>query len=79
MRCHVTAHGVDEKLIKRGFKIEDGVQCETCHGPVQSMERVRQFTDLSMGWCMTCHRENPAVLGGAPEDHASTDCAGCHY
>jgi hypothetical protein len=56
-----------------------GVACETCHGPVQSMERVRQFSNLSMGWCMSCHRTNPAVLGGPPENHASTDCAGCHY
>lgn len=56
-----------------------GIACETCHGPVQSMERIRQFTDLSMSWCIQCHRENPASPGGQVEDHASTDCAGCHY
>lgn len=33
LRCHVTAFGVDESMIKRGFKSELGVQCETCHGP----------------------------------------------
>ncbi|GAB4149217.1 MAG: hypothetical protein Fur0037_17580 [Planctomycetota bacterium] len=33
LKCHVAAYGVDEKLIKRGFKMEDGVQCEACHGP----------------------------------------------
>ncbi len=56
-----------------------GLACETCHGPVQSMERIRQFSDLSMGWCVQCHRENPAIPGGPGEDHASTDCAACHY
>jgi cytochrome c551/c552 len=33
------------------------VQCQTCHGPIQEMDEVRQFSDLSMGWCVNCHRE----------------------
>lgn len=33
------------------------VQCQTCHGPVQDMDKVYQFSDLSMGWCVNCHRE----------------------
>lgn len=33
-----------------------GVSCQTCHGPVETMERVRQVQDLSMGWCVNCHR-----------------------
>ena len=32
------------------------VQCQTCHGPIQDMDEVKQFTDLSMGWCVNCHR-----------------------
>ena len=59
-----------------------GLACETCHGPVQSMERIRQFADLSMGWCMDCHRASAptAVTAGEPaQEHASTDCAVCHY
>ena len=32
-------------------------QCQTCHGPVQDMKEVYQFSDLSMGWCINCHRE----------------------
>ncbi|HXB94027.1 MAG TPA: c-type cytochrome [Puia sp.] len=32
------------------------VQCQTCHGPVQEMDEVRQVSDLSMGWCINCHR-----------------------
>jgi hypothetical protein len=64
------------------------IACETCHGPVQSMERVRQEFDLSMGWCIDCHRSRdaaPAPLrpgaqpppGHAP--HVATDCATCHF
>lgn len=33
------------------------VACQTCHGPIQEMGEVKQFTDLSMGWCVNCHRE----------------------
>lgn len=32
------------------------VQCQTCHGEIQNMGEVHQFADLSMGWCVNCHR-----------------------
>jgi mono/diheme cytochrome c family protein len=31
--------------------------CQTCHGEIQKMGEVYQFADLSMGWCINCHRE----------------------
>jgi cytochrome c551/c552 len=31
--------------------------CQTCHGEIQKMDEVYQFSDLSMGWCVNCHRE----------------------
>ena len=33
-------------------------QCQTCHGNIQEMGEVAQFTELSMGWCINCHRES---------------------
>ena len=33
------------------------VQCQTCHGEIQNMGEVYQYSDLSMGWCINCHRE----------------------
>ena len=33
-------------------------QCQTCHGPIQEMPEVYQFAELSMGWCINCHRES---------------------
>lgn len=45
--------------------VNAGVACQTCHGPVEAMERVRQMQDLSMGWCVNCHRDiNRAGLDG---------------
>ncbi len=32
--------------------------CQTCHGEIQKMDEVYQFSDLSMGWCINCHRES---------------------
>jgi hypothetical protein len=57
-----------------------GVACQSCHGPVEAMERVRQHASLTMGWCVDCHRGTmiAAVPGGKPS-HVSIDCSRCHY
>jgi len=31
--------------------------CQTCHGTVAQMDRISQVPDLSMGWCINCHRD----------------------
>ncbi len=36
-----------------------GLACQTCHGPIQNMEVVYQYSALTMGWCINCHREMP--------------------
>jgi len=33
------------------------IQCQDCHGPIETMEVVRQYSTLTMGWCIDCHRE----------------------
>ena len=61
--------------------IQAGFDCQTCHGPVEEMDKVYMTEDthwwpwmlptqkLEMGWCINCHREN----------EASQDCYTCHY
>jgi len=61
--------------------IQAGFDCQTCHGPVEEMDKVYLVPDthvwpwllptqkLEMGWCINCHRENGA----------SQDCYVCHY
>ena len=34
-----------------------GIECQTCHGPVEEMEVMYQYAPLTMGWCINCHRE----------------------
>lgn len=59
--------------------VRAGVDCQKCHGAVESMERVRQFSNLSMGWCVNCHRDAHANgIKGQPAS-PSLDCSACHY
>ncbi|WP_242922349.1 c-type cytochrome [Pontibacter liquoris] len=41
-----------------------GVECQTCHGPIQEMDQVYQYSPLTMGWCINCHRETPLNTKG---------------
>lgn len=46
------------------------IECQTCHGPVETMDVVSREAPLKMGLCLTCHKENEVVHG--------TDCWTCH-
>lgn len=41
-----------------------GVECQTCHGPVEEMEIMYQYSPLTMGWCIDCHRETNVKVEG---------------
>lgn len=60
--------------------VTNNIQCQECHGPVQTMDRIRQAADLSMNWCIECHQRDESV---APSHWKSRsggplDCAVCH-
>lgn len=41
-----------------------GIECQTCHGPVEEMEIMYQFAPLTMGWCIECHRTTNVKVEG---------------
>jgi len=41
-----------------------GVECQTCHGPMQEETVANQFAPLTMGWCIDCHRATPVKMAG---------------
>ena len=41
-----------------------GIACQKCHGPVEEMEIMYQYSSLTMGWCINCHRETNIVTEG---------------
>ncbi len=80
LRIHNLPEHVQFKHMRH---VQAGVDCQTCHGPIETMNRVYMTEDtklrpssaylpaakLEMGWCMDCHLERGA----------SDDCGACHY
>jgi len=77
-------------VLTRTADFPSGVPCQTCHGPVETMARIEQVTELTMGWCLTCHREHAGIptstleraakrFSERPKPVTGTDCASCHY
>jgi hypothetical protein len=52
--------------------VNAGVTCQACHGDVQNMNRVYQYSSLNMGWCVRCHvngydpQQGLTLAGGDP-------------
>ena len=75
LKCHVTAFGVDESLLGSGYKKEDGVQCESCHGagsgykPFSVMKSREKSIEAGLvlpteELCVSCHnQESPDFKG----------------
>lgn len=69
--------------------LNKGISCQTCHGPIEEMDRVYQYSPLNMGWCLNCHKGESApkhVLRSTYPDAAqpkgpvaSISCSVCHY
>lgn len=63
--------------------VRAAIECQECHGPVETMERVRQHAPLTMGWCVDCHRARIAEEVPADSETGSKrgllDCAVCHH
>jgi hypothetical protein len=80
----VRIHNLPEYVqFKHMRHVQAGLECQRCHGPIESMQRVWMPSDtvlrpssaflpaakLEMGWCLDCHEKNGATK----------DCAACHY
>jgi len=46
--------------------IKAGKDCRACHGPIEEMEVLSQYSSLSMGWCVNCHRQAPFASSVTP-------------
>ena len=79
----VQIHRLPEHVqFRHNRHIQKGVACQTCHGPVETLDKLQLVPDtkmgylvpvakLEMGWCISCHRQN--------NQQASQDCLKCHY
>lgn len=44
--------------------VAGGLECQDCHGPVEEMDVLYQYSELTMGWCVDCHRETEVKMEG---------------
>jgi len=52
----------DYVYFDHSIHIAKGVGCSTCHGPVDRMPLMQQAAPLTMGWCLSCHRDPAPAL-----------------
>ncbi len=41
-----------------------GIRCQTCHGQIQEMQEVYQYSPLTMKWCIQCHKRTEVNFKG---------------
>lgn len=77
LKCHVSGYEVDKALLGPKFKMEDGVQCETCHGPGSEYKSNEIMKDRALAvengllvyenteaLCLHCHNEESPSFKG---------------
>lgn len=81
----------DHVVFNHSRHVTAGINCQKCHGPVETMDRVVQADAFWMGTCIGCHRTHREVTldeMGRPQIAreatpkrlmASTDCSVCHH
>jgi excinuclease UvrABC ATPase subunit len=73
LKCHVTGYNLDVTMLGKKFKVEDGIQCETCHGAGSAYKDMKVMKDKKISiekglivhdkledFCESCHNnESP--------------------
>lgn len=69
LKCHATGYNVDPSRLGKRFKVEDGVQCETCHGPGSDYKSIKVMRDKQQAIAngLVLYQDNPKEL-----------CVKCH-
>lgn len=69
--CHATAYDVDKKFHGKDFKVEEGIQCESCHGAGDEYKSMKTMKDhaKSVAAGMTEYKDEAAI---------KAQCETCH-
>lgn len=68
VRCHATAHGLEEAQMKKPLALSDGVQCESCHGPGSDYRKKKVMAD----------HEKSVAAGMLEPGKNEQICTACH-
>ena len=71
LKCHAVGYNLDASMLGKKFKVEDGVQCEACHGPGSDYKKKKIMKDRDKAvanglllydnpkdLCITCHNSD---------------------
>lgn len=85
LKCHASGYNVDASLLDAKFTKEDGVQCETCHGPGSEFKSMKIMKDKKQAiengllvyenkevLCKKCHNEESPTYKGFKLDEMWT-------
>lgn len=80
LRCHVTGYGEPEDHFRKGFEMEAGVQCESCHGPGENHMKARLMAAAAAARDPDAKQDEYVQV---PEDEIISDvgqqvCLECH-
>ena len=79
LKCHVTGYGVDAAMLDKGYAIEEGIGCESCHGAGEGYWKKKDMEEISNGTvdgitlglvtpgealCKNCHNEGSPTFKG---------------
>jgi hypothetical protein len=77
LKCHATGYDIDKSLIGEKFDINEGVQCETCHGPGSNYKSMKIMKDKELAvknglilhedkeaFCTSCHNSGSPTFKG---------------
>jgi len=69
----------DYAYFNHSAHVNRGIDCVNCHGQVENMDVVTQVSQFTMGACLNCHRNAPAILAGVEGiKRGSENCSTCH-
>ncbi|GAB4334309.1 MAG: hypothetical protein Kow0099_06370 [Candidatus Abyssubacteria bacterium] len=75
LKCHVTGYGADPSMFTETYAKEDGVGCESCHGPGNDYKNIQIMKDVEKAkangliipdkeTCVKCHNEESPTFKG---------------
>lgn len=68
LRCHASGYNVEPSIVGERFNVEDGIQCETCHGAGAGFRAIH----------LKKEREKSAEAGMIFYDNIEEYCHKCH-
>lgn len=69
----------DYAYFNHSSHITAGIQCQSCHGDIQNMEKVGQVNPFTMGACLDCHRNPEQKMPYLKQVKQGPDyCWACH-